>query len=161
ALPMPEGAFANVELVGTVPDAAEAISINFIHYEGGRDVMFVSSYNGIQSYDITRNPAEPVPLGKITHAEMGQPGDTSDKFFENEDMDVDAKRKLLFFTRDLTSNTSAEAGIYIIDAKDPAKLTLIKFQPLPEGHTSSCIEDCKYVWTAGLLARREIFATDL
>ena len=34
-------------------------------------------------------------------------------------MEVDPRRKLVFMTRDLTSHTSADPGVYIIDAKDP------------------------------------------
>ena len=160
ALPLPEGDAKNVELVGSLPDATKAIAINFIRYEDGRDVMFVSTYLGIRTYDLA-DPASPRFLGEITHAEMKQPNDTSDSFFENEDMDVDPKRKLVFFTRDVTSNTTGNPGVFIIDVKDPAKPALVTFQPLPEGHTSTCVASCDFLWTAGLAARREIFATDI
>lgn len=160
-LPLPEGSFSGVDLMGTVPEAEKAIAIAFMKYEDGRDVMFVSTYVGLFAYDITKDPTKPVALGKIASADMKQPGDASDNFFENEDMEVDQRRKLVFMTRDVTSHTGVQPGVYIIDAKDPSKLSIITFQRLPEGHTSSCIKQCDFLWTAGLLARREIFATDI
>ena len=162
ALPLPEGAHRNVELVGHLEQPETGgVSINFIRYDDGRDVMFVSSLIGLYAYDITADPANPVLLDKIPSADLRQPGDTSDNFFQNEDMNVDAKRKLVFMARDLTSHGSANPGVYIIDAKDPANLGVITFHSVPEGHTTTCINDCSHLWTAGLLLRREIFVTDI
>jgi hypothetical protein len=162
ALPFPEGAYRNVELVGHLPEPAKgAVSINFIEYEGGREVMFVSSSLGLHSYDITKDPADPVLLSSISSASMRQPGDTTDHFFQNEDMNVDPKRKLVFMARDVTSHGTGNPGVYIIDAKDPAKMSVIVFHPLPEGHTTTCINECTHLWTSGLLLRREIFVTDI
>lgn len=162
ALPFPEGAYRNVELVGHLPAPERgAVSINFITYEDGRQVMFVSSSLGLHAYDVTRDPENPAPLGSIASADMRQPGDTSDDFFQNEDMNVDPKRKLVFMARDVTSHGTGNPGVYIIDAKDPAKLSVIVFHPLPEGHTTTCINECTHLWTAGLLLRREIFVTDI
>ena len=52
------GAIKNVKAVGNVPDAAGAISINFLDY-GRRDVMVVSGEFGLKVYDLTKNPAAP------------------------------------------------------------------------------------------------------
>lgn len=38
---------------------------------------------------------------------------------------------------------------------------MIVFHPLPEGHTTTCVNECTHLWTAGLLLRREIFVTDI
>ena len=79
-------------------------------------------------------------------------------------MDVDQSRKLVLISRDPRSyrgSTAAEpgeadpngatniAGVYVIDAKDPADLKLITFQQLPTGHTTTCINDCRWLWTGG------------
>jgi hypothetical protein len=162
ALPLPEGAHRNVELVGHLAEPERgAVSINFIEYEGGREVMFVSSLIGLYAYDISKDPANPVLLSSISSAALRQPGDTADNFFQNEDMNVDAKRKLVFMARDVTSHGTGNPGVYIIDAKDPAKLSVIVFHPLPEGHTTTCINECSHLWTSGLALRREIFVTDI
>jgi len=162
ALPFPEGAHRNVEYAGHLSEPESGgVSINFIRYDDGREVMFVSSLIGLYAYDITKDPADPVLLSKIPSADLRQPSDISDNFFQNEDMSVDAKRKLVFMARDVTSHGSGNPGVYIIDAKDPAALSVIVFHPLPEGHTTTCINDCTHLWTAGLLLRREIFVTDI
>ena len=162
ALPLPEGAHRNVEFVNHLAEPERgAVSINFIRYEDGREIMFVSSLIGLYAYDITRDPANPVLLSKISSADLRQPGDLGDEFFQNEDMNVDAKRKLVFMARDVTSHTNGNPGVYIIDAKDPAKLSVIVFHPLPEGHTTTCVNECTHLWTSGLFLRREIFVTDI
>ncbi len=162
ALPLPEGAHRNVELVGHLakPETG-AVSINFIKYEDGRDIMFVSSSLGLHSYDISKDPENPPLLSEISSAALRQPGDTTDNFFQNEDMNVDPKRKLVFMARDVTSHGSANPGVYIIDAKDPEKLSLITFHTVPEGHTTTCVNECSHLWTSGLFLRREIFVTDI
>jgi hypothetical protein len=73
-------------------------------------------------------------------------------FWQNEDMDVDQARKLVLISRDprsykgSTSRGPGEAdpngatniaGVYVVDAKNPADLKLLTFQPLPTGHTTS------------------------
>ncbi len=162
ALEFPEGVHRNVDYVGHLPEPdSGAVSINFLRYEDGRDVVFVSSSKGLHAYDITKDPANPVLLSKISSADLSQPGDTTDNFFENEDMNVDPQRKLVFMARDVTSHGSANPGVYIIDAKDPAKLSLVSFAHVPEGHTTTCVNDCNYLWTSGLLLRREVFVTDI
>jgi hypothetical protein len=70
-------------------------------------------------------------------------------------MDVDQKRKLAFLSRDprafggSTSSNNDIAGVYIVDAKNPRDLKLITFQQLPTGHTTSCVNDCEWLWTGG------------
>ena len=85
-------------------------------------------------------------------------------FWQNEDMDVDQKRKLALLSRDpraYAGSTTREpgeadpngatniAGVYVIDAKDPRRLRLLSFQQLPTGHTTTCVNDCKWLWTGG------------
>ena len=85
-------------------------------------------------------------------------------------MDVDQTRKLVLISRDPRSyrgSTSREpgepdpngatniAGVYVVDAKDPADLKLISFEQLPTGHTTTCINDCQWLWTGGPAATHE------
>ena len=77
-------------------------------------------------------------------------------------MDVDQRRKLVLISRDPRSyaGTTADdpgdpngatniAGVYVVDAKDPADLKLVSFEQLPTGHTTTCINDCQWLWTGG------------
>ena len=79
-------------------------------------------------------------------------------------MDVDQARKLVLISRDPRSyrgSTSREpgeadpngatniAGVYVVDAKNPADLKLLSFEQLPTGHTTTCINDCQWLWTGG------------
>ena len=41
------------------------------------------------------------------------------------------------------------AGVYVIDAANPADLQLRSFEQLPTGHTTTCINDCQWLWTGG------------
>ena len=41
------------------------------------------------------------------------------------------------------------AGVYVIDAKDPRDPRLLSFQQLPTGHTTTCVNDCRWLWTGG------------
>lgn len=76
----PAGAISrNGEFVANIPQARSAISLNFIG-----DTMFVSSVDGLSSYDVS-DPADPKLLGVLPCY-----------LWENEDVDVDAARHLLF-----------------------------------------------------------------
>ena len=58
----PAGAISsNVEFVTNLPEASEAISINFIG-----DTMFVSAVTGLFSYDVS-DPRAPKLLGTLPH----------------------------------------------------------------------------------------------
>lgn len=159
----PATAHAEAELVGQVPEAARAISINFIDY-GDRDVMFVSTLDGLYSYDLA-DPVRPRRLDLLTKEELMPPGDQADAngmgYFENEDMDVDPRRKLVFLSRDVLAFSSGVAGVNIVDAADPADLRLGRFVQLPHGHTTTCIAACDYLWTTGAGARGEVYVTDV
>jgi hypothetical protein len=178
----------------------QAISINFIDYgnpqpgqpagAAPRDVMFVAGRFGLKAFDIT-NPTEPKLLDWLGDGvddpflADGNPGDgtqaprrgTIDDMWENEDMDVDRDRKLVFLSRDprayggSTSNPASRSGIYVIDVRNPEHLDPIAFAETPTGHTTTCINDCRWVWTGGPApntaqqaigwAGRPIFVTDM
>ena len=177
-LVMTSPAFAvskNVEHVKTLPEGKWATAINFLDY-GGQDVMMVTGRFGLKSYSLA-DPANPKLLDEITSQGLelqGDPptdftvsepgGDPKSTFWQNEDMDVDQTRKLVLISRDPRSyrgSTSREpgeadpngatniAGVYVVDAKDPADLKLLSFEQLPTGHTTSCINDCSGCGRAG------------
>jgi hypothetical protein len=145
------------------------------HGRGTRDVMMVTGRFGLKSYSL-ENPAKPQLLDEISSERLKLPGDpdvdfTPDPakggdpkstFWQNEDMDVDQDRKLVLISRDPRSyngttgtdpgdSTTATniAGVYIIDASDPEALRLLAFQELPTGHTTTCINRCRWLWTGG------------
>lgn len=138
----PTGAFENVEFLGQLPEAVGATAINFIDYASKQRVMFVTGRFGLKSYDIS-DPENPVALDSID-----MPG-----FWQNEDMDVDPRRKLVFMARDPRAfgqdQATGESGVYIVDAKDPANLKVLSYTEVPAGHTTTCINDCQFLWSGG------------
>ena len=144
---------------------------------GGRtlDVMAVTGRFGVKTYSL-ENPAKPKLLDEISAERLKLEGDPdvdfgppdtsnpTSTFWQNEDMDVDQDRKLLILSRDprayggTTNNSPGDpmpngalnvAGVYIVDARDPEALRLLAFQELPTGHTTTCINDCRWLWTGG------------
>ncbi|MDA0179703.1 hypothetical protein OJ997_05315 [Solirubrobacter phytolaccae] len=210
----PPGAIKNMELVGNLPEAANATAINFMTYgkkdrghgrfdwlwdwfgkpkDKGKTVMLVTGRFGLKTYDLS-DPAKPKFLDEITSEQLRLPGDPpyspsnpTSTFWQNEDMDVDDKRKLALLSRDprafrgSTTRSPGDsdpngatniAGVYVVDAKNPADLKLLSFKELPTGHTTSCVNDCEWLWTGGpapttkqeqggWLGGRPIIATDL
>lgn len=152
---------ANVEHVANVPEMASAIALNFID-----DTMFVSTAVGLFSYDVS-NPASPRPLGALPMY-----------IWENEDMDVDRKRKRIFISRDprgfttpVTAGSDFPYGaVHVIDVSNPSLMQQVGFFLVPAGHTTTCVNDCDVVWTGGPYANattnpgfegRPIYATDV
>jgi hypothetical protein len=144
------------------------------HGRKSSDVMLVTGRFGLKSYSL-RDPANPRLLDEITAEELRLPGDppvdfTPDSaprstFWQNEDMDIDQDRKLALLSRDpraYAGTTTGDAnpsppagqptniaGVYVIDARDPERLRLLSFQELPTGHTTTCVNDCEWLWTGG------------
>ncbi|HKN56083.1 MAG TPA: hypothetical protein VJX66_26540 [Amycolatopsis sp.] len=137
------GAIKGVRAVGSVPDAAGAISVNFLQYRNHRDVMVVSGEFGLKVYDLTKNPAAPKLVGQVS-----LPG-----LWETEDTDVDQARKLVFLSRDpraFGGNThTGESGIYVVDVSTPEAPKILSFTDVPAGHTTTCVDSCRYLWTGG------------
>lgn len=135
----PAGAISsNVEFVTNLPEAVSAISINFIG-----DTMFVSTVKGLLSYDVS-NPAHPRLLGTLPYY-----------IWENEDVDVDAKRHLLFVSRDPRGFTSPATtdfpygAVEVYDVSNPSVFVPLSVTTLPTGHTTTCVDGCNYTWTGG------------
>src|SRR5258707_11444112 len=111
----PAGAISsNVQFVTNLPAARSAISLNFIG-----DTMFVSAVTGLSSYDVS-DPTHPRLLGALPYY-----------IWENEDVDVDAKRHLLFVSRDphgfTTPATTAfpDGAVEVYDVSNPAVFRLV------------------------------------
>ena len=154
----------NVEVVASVPAMRQAIAVNFID-----DTMFVSTVTGVYSYDVS-DPSSPTLLGALPMY-----------IWENEDMDVDVKRERLFISRDPRGFTSPGTSgatfpygaVHIIDVSNPRAMTQVGFFLSPAGHTTTCVNDCDFVWTSGPYANtgpatqnpglsgRPIYATDV
>src|SRR4051812_22362910 len=135
----PAGAISkNVAFVTNLQEAASAISINFIG-----DTMFVSTVKGLLSYDVS-DPAHPQLLGALPYY-----------LWENEDVDVDAKRHLIFISRDprgFTSPASTEfpyGAVEVYDVSNPSVFVPLSVTTLPTGHTTTCVDGCNYTWTGG------------
>ena len=139
--------------------------------KGRVDVMLVTGRFGLKTYSLL-DPAHPEFLGEVTAEDLRLPGDPAVKmdspqqstFWQNEDMDVDDDRRLAMLSRDpraYRGSTSREpgepdpngatniAGVYIIDVADPRDPSIRTFEQLPTGHTTTCVNDCQFLWTGG------------
>ncbi len=126
---------------------------NFINYGGDLgDFLFADGTGGLAIFSL-KDPAHPSFVARVLPAALRQPGDTQDRFYEGENMTVDSKRKLVFLSRDPRgfggALTTGKTGVYIIDVKNPYDPKIITFQSVPAGHTSTCINDCQYLWSVG------------
>ncbi|MGH2692460.1 MAG: hypothetical protein ACRDHM_08150, partial [Actinomycetota bacterium] len=162
AAPPPPGAISeNVEFIANIPEMRSAIAVNFIG-----NTMFVSATTGLYAYSVA-DPAAPSLIGALPMF-----------IWENEDMDVDPQRNLVFISRDPRGfTTPATPGatfpygaVHIIDVSIPHAMAQIGFFTLPAGHTSTCINRCDFLWTGGPYANaqtqpgftgRPIYATDV
>jgi hypothetical protein len=161
AAPPPGDISDNVEFIANIPEMKAAISINFLD-----DRMYVSTAHGVYAYDVT-DPSAPLLMSALPMY-----------IWENEDVDLDVERKLLFISRDprgFTSPASPGAAfpygaVHIIDISNAAAMTQVGFFTVPAGHTTTCVNRCDFVWTAGPYANaqtqpdfvgRPVYATDV
>src|SRR3954447_25866027 len=136
---------ANVKEVARIPTLVGAISINFID-----DTMFVSTVHGVYSYDVSQ-PAAPKPLGAMPMS-----------MWENEGVDADRVHKRLFVSRGPRGFTSPAVpgdvfpygAVHIIDVSDPTSLKQLNVFLVPAGHTTTCVNKCDVIWTAGPYANK-------
>jgi hypothetical protein len=135
----PAGAISpGVQFLANIPELASAISIDFLG-----NTMFASTVTGIYAYDVS-DPAAPTVAGALPMY-----------IWENEDVQIDQKRKLLFLSRDPRGFTSPATtafpygAVQVIDISIPAAMHQISVSLLASGHTTSCVDGCNYTWTAG------------
>ena len=67
---------------------------------------------------------------------------------------MDSRRKLVFLARDPrsfgnNSHPNGRTGLYIVDVKDPWHPQILSYHWVPAGHTATCINDCRYLWSVG------------
>src|SRR3954464_7600909 len=138
---------------------------------GGRPVLIVTGTFGFRIYDV-RNPDQPKLLDSHQPADiLGERG-----YWQNEDMDLDVRRKLIIGSLDprhddvdqtscpgigqlgsKNRNPRCKSGFYVISYADPANLKQIgDLVELPAGHTTSCIDNCNYLWTGGPARRNDL-----
>ena len=86
-------------------------------------------------------------------------------------MELDTRRKLIIGALDprhtdrplglcraggSTADPNCKSGFYVISYANPKDMKQIgDFVELPSGHTSSCIQNCKYIWTGGPARRSD------
>ncbi|WP_329521286.1 LVIVD repeat-containing protein [Spirillospora sp. NBC_01491] len=139
-------AIKGVRRVGGVPEAKGAISLMFIDYGTGRHkrtIMYATGDFGLKAYDISADPRVPTLVGQLN-----MPG-----MWETEDTDFDPRRKIIYLSRDPRafggSTATGESGVYVVDASKPESLRQITYVKVPAGHTTTCVNDCAYLWTGG------------
>ncbi|HKE81318.1 MAG TPA: hypothetical protein VKB54_18520 [Solirubrobacteraceae bacterium] len=171
AEPPPGAAISDsLEYVGRVPDSANIVEGKFDRVRG-RDVLVTTGRYGFRTYDVS-DPTQPKLLGSFQPPEVLGPNG----YWQDEDMDLDVKRNLIIGALDprhddvdqascpgigtlgaKNRNPKCRSGFYVISYDDPEHLRQVgDFVELPAGHTTSCVDDCKYVWTGGPARRDDL-----
>jgi hypothetical protein len=154
--------------VARVPDTAGVVEGKFDKVRG-REVLILTGRFGFKTLDVS-DPTSPQVLDTYLPPEMMPNG-----YWQNEDMEIDTRRKLIFGAVDprhtnvdqvscpgigtlsaKTRNPSCRSGFYVISYADPEDLTQIgPFMDVPAGHTVSCIEKCDFLWIGGPARRND------
>jgi hypothetical protein len=134
----------------------------FIRYPR-QDVMFGDGPGGLLAWSLA-DPAHAAQIGAITSAQLALPDDPpGTSFWEGEHLQVDPARHLVILARDRAAfrgnAATGRTGIYVVDARDPRHLRLLGFHPVPAGHTTACLDGCRYLWTVG--SDTGVWVTDL
>lgn len=149
-LPAPPGSEAEgVEHVGNIPING-SVGANFKTY-GEKSYMFVTgtvgspktdpglltqlNYGGLYVYDVT-DAARPV---LVSHLPVPH--------YENEDVSVGGNRLLIS-----GDGTLGGSNLVVVDISNPQLPRIeqvVNMQALDEGHTATCVQECKYAWVAG------------
>jgi hypothetical protein len=160
----------SLEYMARVPDSAAIVEGKF-DTVGGREVLVTTGTYGFRTYDVS-DPASPQLIGSFQPPEVLGPNG----YWQDEDMELDVKRKLIIGALDprhddvdqvscpgigqlsaKTRNPKCRSGFYVISYADPSHLEQVgDFVELPVGHTTSCIDGCRYVWTGGPARRDDL-----
>jgi hypothetical protein len=171
AEPPPGAAISDsLEYVNTVPGSADIVEGKFDRV-GRQKVLVTTGRFGFRTYDVS-DPENPRLLDGYKPPEiLGERG-----YWQDEDMELDTRRKLIIGALDprhdnvdqnacpgigtlaaKTRNPRCRSGFYVISYRDPSNLTQIgDFVDLPAGHTASCIQGCRYIWTGGPARRDDL-----
>src|SRR4051812_8333455 len=160
----------SLDYVDRVPDSSGIVEGKFDNV-GGREVLVTTGIYGFKTYDVS-DPSSPKLLDTYQPPEiLGANG-----YWQDEDMDLDVRRKLIIGSLDprhddvdqascpgigqlgsKNRNPKCRSGFYVISYADPANLKQIgDLVDLPAGHTTSCIDDCNYLWTGGPARRHDL-----
>jgi hypothetical protein len=143
----------------------------------GRKVLVITGRFGFKTYDVS-DPEDPELLDEFLPAGIDPPGTATSPlggYWQNEDMELDTRRKLIIGALDPRHNDAGpadgacphndglavrdvdcESGFFVISYADPGNMRQIgDFVSLPSGHTSSCIQNCNYIWTGGPARRSD------
>jgi hypothetical protein len=171
ATPPPGAAISDsLEYLGRVPDSSQIVEGKFDTVMG-RDVLVTTGTYGFRTYDV-RDASRPRLLDTFQPAEvLGKNG-----YWQDEDMEIDRKRKLIIGALDprhddvdqascpgigrlsaKNRNPKCRSGFYVISYRNPGDLKQVgSFNEVPAGHTTSCIDGCRYVWTGGPARRDDL-----
>src|SRR3954471_16948586 len=137
----------------------------FMHFENlNYDFLFGDGQGGLSIWSL-KNPETPLFVGGVTSKQLEQPAghfgnrdvpaDTPNgRFYEGENPTVDSRRKLAFLARDPRSfgnnaHPGGRTGLYIVDVSNPWAPKVLTYHWVPAGHTATCINDCRYLWSVG------------
>ena len=158
----------SLEYVGRVADSAQIVEGKFDTVDGKREILVTTGRFGFKTYDVS-DPTSPQLLDTFMPADIAAGG-----YWQDEDMDLDVRRNLIIGSLDprhvdadqagnlcpgtgTTRNPACRSGFYVISYADPENMQQIgDFVELPAGHTSSCIENCHYIWTGGPARRTDL-----
>jgi hypothetical protein len=159
----------SLEYIGRVPDSSDIVEGKFDTVMG-RDVLVTTGTYGFRTYDV-RDASKPKALDTFQPAQiLGKNG-----HWQDEDMEIDRKRKLIIGALDprhddidqtscpglghlsaKNRNPKCRSGFYVISYRNPRHLEQVgDFVEVPAGHTTSCIDSCRYVWTGGPARRND------
>jgi hypothetical protein len=169
--PPPGAAISDsLEYVTRVPGSGQIVEGKFDRVQG-RKVLVTTGRFGFRTYDVS-DPRDPQLLDTFQPPEiLGEFG-----YWQDEDMELDTRRKLIIGALDprhdnvdqvacpgigtssaKTRNPLCKSGFYVISYGNPRNLRQIgDFVELPAGHTASCIEGCRYIWTGGPARRNDL-----
>ena len=152
----PPGDIANIDYLGNVAQQngvsmSGMTSINIVRYRA-QDVLVAVGRFGVMTFDLA-DPEAPELLDHLPSTDLRLEGDSAGTFWQSESTNIDQQRKLIFLSRDPRAynhpQNSGVSGVYVVNARDPKALELVTFHPVPAGHTSTCINNCRYLWTGG------------
>jgi len=127
-------------------------SLNFVHFENlGYDVMVANGTAGLSIWSL-KDPQNPKWIAQVTVPQLQSAATTGagttqtmSQFWEGENMTTDSRRKLVFMSRD-----QGNKGQFIVDIKDPWNPVILNYSAgARQGHTSTCINDCRFLWSVG------------
>ena len=164
--PLPGGAVISdsLDYIKRIPNTIRTTEGKF-DTVNGKDILVVNGSYGVKTIDVS-DPVNPIELDTLLPSDLAS-------FYQGEDMDLDTKRKLLFLSLDprhadkdtaatgcttnQTRDVRCKSGIYVVSYANPSELQQIgDFIDVPAGHTTSCIDECRFLWTGGPARRNDL-----